>query len=281
MNLNCPILGRETKVERTAYGNDLWTIVRCQETGFVFLENPPDYSRLETEFAWERTFPEERNRREAHAPVRAAVSAFAKRAKSFLVPSRNKIASIAFSLLRAREQSNVSCSVLDVGCANGCLLVDLHHRCSQIGMSMIPLGIEVSRELATQASERTASIGGRIVFANALGGVHELNAGSVHLAVMCSFLEHECQPLPFLKRLHHILTPDGKAVLKVPNFACWNRKVLGKKWSGFRFPDHVNYFTPQTLKRLAEEAGFHVCRQWILDKFPFSDNMYAVLRKNA
>jgi hypothetical protein len=98
---------------------------------------------------------------------------------------------------------------------------------------------------------------------------------------MCSFLEHESQPLPFLKRLHQRLTPDGEIVLKVPNFSCWNRKVLGKKWSGFRFPDHVNYFTPQTLKRLAHEAGFRISRQWIIDRFPFSDNMYAVLTKDS
>jgi SAM-dependent methyltransferase len=281
MNLNCPILGRETEFDRTDYGNDLWSIVRCRETGFVFLENPPDYARLETEFAWERTSREERNRREASAPVMATVSTFAKRAKAFLFPSRNKIASIAFCLLRARTQSQVSWTVLDVGCAQGVLLVDLYNRCAQAGIGMVPLGIEVSRELALEAREKTASIGGRIAFANALDGVGEFEAGSIHLAMMCSFLEHECRPLPFLKRLHHVLTRDGEVVLKVPNFSSWNRKVRGKKWSGFRFPDHVNYFTPQTLKRLAHEAGFRVCRQSILDRFPFSDNMYAVLRKRC
>ena len=280
MNLNCPILGRETEFDRTNYGNDLWSIVRCQETGFVFLENPPDYSRLETEFAWERTSREERHRRNASDPVMATVSTIAKRAKAFLFPSRNKIASIAYCLLHARTQSQAPRSVLDVGCAEGGLLLDLYNRCAQAGINMVPLGIEVSRELALEARENTASIGGRIAFANALAGVGEFETGSIHLAVMCSFLEHECRPLPLLKRLHRVLTPGGQIVLKVPNFSSWNRKVRGKKWSGFRFPDHVNYFTPQTLKRLAHESGFRVSRQRFLDKFPLSDNMYAVLRKD-
>jgi SAM-dependent methyltransferase len=281
MILNCPILGRETEFDRTDYGNDLWPIVRCRETGFVFLENPPDYARLETEFAWERTSQEERNRRETSAPTMATVSTFAKRAKALLFPSRNKIASLAYGLLRDRTQSQASMSVLDVGCAQGHLLLDLHNRCAQAGIAMVPLGIEVSRELALKAREKTTSIGGRIAFANALAGVDEFEAGSIHLAVMCSFLEHECRPLPLLKRLHHVLTPDGEVVLKVPNFSSWNRKIRGKRWSGFRFPDHVSYFTPQTLQRLAHEAGFRVCRQRLRDRLPFSDNMYAVLRKDS
>jgi hypothetical protein len=30
-------------------------VVRCRETGFVFLANPPDYSQFESNFAWEKT----------------------------------------------------------------------------------------------------------------------------------------------------------------------------------------------------------------------------------
>jgi SAM-dependent methyltransferase len=281
MRMNCPILGRDTEADRTGYGNELWSIVRCRETGFVFLQNPPDYSRLETEFAWEKTSQEERNRRETSAPVMANVSRISKRAKAFLFPSRNKIASVAFGLLEARSQSLVPWSVLDVGCAQGSLLLELYNRCAQTGIRMVPLGIEVSRELALEAQEKTASIGGRIAFSNALDGIGEFEAGSIHLAVLCSFLEHECRPLAFLQRLHQALTSDGEVLIKVPNFSSWNRKIRDKNWSGFRFPDHVNYFTPQTLKRLAQEAGFRVFRQRILDRFPFSDNMYAVLRKGS
>ena len=70
-------------------------------------------------------------------------------------------------------------------------------------------------------------------------------------------------------------------IVKAPNFASWNWVVRGKKWCGFRYPDHVNYFTPQTLTLLASEGGFAVARQNVLDKFPLSDNMYAVLQKCA
>jgi len=44
--------------------------------------------------------------------------------------------------------------------------------------------------------------------------------------------------------------------VRVPNFASLNRRVIGKKWCGFRYPDHVNYFTPVSLRALVAKAGF-------------------------
>ena len=121
----------------------------------------------------------------------------------------------------------------------------------------------------------------KVISANAIDGSSELNPDSIHVVVMSSFLEHECRPLSLLKRLYPILTAKGVIIVKVPNFACWNRIIRGRRWCGFRYPDHVNYFTPRTLRRLAQEAGFTVSRQSYLDKFPFSDNMYAILTKRV
>ena len=275
----CPILDRATAVDKTDFCQDSWSIVRCRETGFVFLANPPEYSQLETEFAWEKTSTAERDRREAAEPVVARVSSFAKNAKLVIAPKRNKIASVAFAAMQAKNRSE-PLNVLDVGCGWGNLMVEVHSRFAQIGRNVIPVGIEVSKQLAQLSEERVAAIGGKVVCANAIDGISGLERDSIDLALMSSFLEHECQPLRLLQRLHSVLTQDGAIVLKVPNFACWNRVIRGRKWCGFRFPDHVNYFTPKTLQRLAQEARFTIVRQNVLDKFPLSDNMYAVLTKS-
>jgi len=102
----------------------------------------------------------------------------------------------------------------------------------------------------------------------------------VDLVIMSSFLEHEAQPLALLQTLAPVLSAEALIVLKVPNFGCINRSLRGGRWCGFRYPDHVNYFTPATLKRLAEEAGFVVARQQFIECLPTSDTMYAVLRKH-
>jgi hypothetical protein len=68
-------------------------------------------------------------------------------------------------------------------------------------------------------------------------------------------------------------------VVKVPNWACINRSVRGERWCGFRWPYHVNYFTPDTLREMAARAGLVVSRMSRIDVSPLSDNMYAVLMK--
>ena len=55
------------------------------------------------------------------------------------------------------------------------------------------------------------------------------------------------------------------------------RHLRGPRWCGYRWPDHVNYFTPATLQRMAEAAGLRVARMNALDRSPLSDSLYAVL----
>jgi predicted SAM-dependent methyltransferase len=124
-------------------------------------------------------------------------------------------------------------------------------------------------------------LGGQVFQASAIDGTSEFDSGSIDIVAMTSFLEHECRPLELLRRLHAIMNQNGTIVLKVPNFDCWNRKLRRDKWCGFRYPDHVNYFTPKTLRRLSQESGFEMSHQNVLDRFPLSDNMYAVLRKTV
>jgi hypothetical protein len=81
-----------------------------------------------------------------------------------------------------------------------------------------------------------------------------------------------------LRELWRTLAPGGVAIVKVPNYGSLNRRVTGRKWCGFRYPDHLNYFTPQTLRGLAEGCGYRV-RFGLTDRLPTSDNMYAVLTK--
>lgn len=278
MEAVCPILGRMTRVEPTPFSRDVWNIVRCCESGFVFLANPPDYSQLTSEFAWEVTSQAESERRKAAEPVLSRISHWGKRAKVTLFPRRNRFFTLADWVLRDRPEDQ-SLRFLDIGCAGGELLVDLHARFAEQGRRITPIGIEVSPPLAEAAAVNFEPMGGLVVRNNAIDGSAGMAAGSIDIAIMSSFLEHECQPLTLLKQLHPLIADDGAIVLKVPNFGCWNRSFRAGRWCGFRYPDHVNYFTPATLRRLAAESGWQVARQRTLDCLPFSDTMYAVLRK--
>jgi hypothetical protein len=96
--------------------------------------------------------------------------------------------------------------------------------------------------------------------------------------VLRSYLEHELHPRAVLAELHRTLAHGGVALVKVPNYGSLNRRLTGRKWCGFRYPDHLNYFTPASLSCMATACGYEACFR-LTDKLPTSDNMYAVLRK--
>ena len=68
------------------------------------------------------------------------------------------------------------------------------------------------------------------------------------------------------------------AIIKVPNYNSINRRVRGNKWCGFRFPDHVNQFTPKTLLTMVSNANYEVVKFNFFDYLPTSDNMWMVIK---
>ena len=279
MQTNNPLLNRLTEVEIVDNTHQPWLRVRCRETNFYFIANPPDYKRLSEEFAWEKSLKSERERRKKEEVVISKASSLAKSVKFLLNPKRNKMFAIANSI--ARESPKKQIRVLDIGCGNGKLMADFCQRFSAQDIQVIPLGIEVSMYLAEVSRRKFSKAGGDVIENNAIDGMRQIEPGSIDMVIMHSFLEHEAKPRELLSAIYNALTSDGSVILKVPNFDCWNRKIRGKSWPGFRFPDHVSYFTPKTLAMLAEQTNFELARQNLSDRLPLSDNMYAVLKKRS
>lgn len=278
MKCVCPISEELTQVEETRFSRDSWTIVKCPKTDFVFLANPPEYVQLESDFSWEKTAEAETTRRLKEEPLLYRWSGFTKSVRRFLFPKRNAFFAITRKVVQHMKPGQ-PLQFLDVGCGWGNLLEDMHGRFNRLGRRIIPNGIEISRELAGISEKKITALGGKLVSASAVEGADQFDAESMDVIILSSFLEHECQPLTLMRKLHPILAPEGVVILKVPNFASWNRVVRGPKWCGFRFPDHVNYFTPKTLRKLVQSANFTVAQQNLMHRFPFSDSMYAVLKK--
>ncbi len=150
---------------------------------------------------------------------------------------------------------------LEIGCG----------RSTRIASGPKPYGIEISEALARQANPAFAARAGKVIHAPAVEGLAQLPDRFFDAVLMRSYLEHEAQPRLVLNETRLTLKTGGIVYVRVPTYGSLNRRVMGSKWCGFRFPDHVNYFTSKHLKRLAASCGFNYRRiNWLS---PFDDNL--------
>jgi SAM-dependent methyltransferase len=277
----CPLLDRPAASIGLDAAPAPWDLRRCAETGFVYLANPPDQHLFRDEFAWEVTHEREANRRRRREPLLHALSVWTKTVRHRLL-RRDKVAVLAADLLRtAARDVPGPLRLVDVGCGEGTLALRVADRLAPaVAERLEPVGIELSNVLAHRADRKLRTHGGRCIHATGIEGLTDLERSSVQVIVLSCILEHEIAPLPLLRNCRACLAADGRMIVKVPNYACLARHVRGRRWCGYRWPDHVNYFTPATLAATARAAGLRVVRMSLMDRNPISDSLYAVLGRD-
>lgn len=259
---DCPMCGssRDGAAE-TAYSVSPWPMRECPTCALVYLSVAPEYAELRETMAWEKSSVVEDQWRDRRRPILRKLSK-ATRWRLQVMPRKSPAAIL--------EKYLGGGNVVDVGCGDGKQLMEL-------APQFVPFGVEISRGLAARARERCAARGGDVINAPAMDGLAASPEGFFAGAILRSYLEHERDPVGVLRVLRARMAPGGIAVVKVPNYGCLNRKVLGHHWSGFRFPDHLNYFTPATLSDIAVRGGFRADFRGPTYKMPISDNMWALL----
>ena len=264
----CPLCGRDNSEQSALrYSKNPWKLKKCTQCALVYLENTPGYDALKVECAWEKTYQEEKLRRRQGRALRYLVSDAGKKAKKWVRGGGQRAKEQRF-IRRYIKQGRM----LDVGCGTGKTLLDLPD-------TVVPYGIEISPVLANRSRQYCELRGGFVVNDNALNALESMESDFFDGIIMRAFLEHEIKPLQLLETVRRTLKPGGRVIIKVPNFACVNRLLTGRRWCGFRFPDHVNYFTPSSLRRLALQTGYRVLHFGIFNRFPLSDNMWMVTER--
>jgi SAM-dependent methyltransferase len=134
--------------------------------------------------------------------------------------------------------------LLEIGCSTGELL-------AAANSSFAAVGVE-----ADERNSLVARAGGLDCFNGTLA-----DAGfpdrSFDAAAMYHVIEHFPSPRAELRELRRVIKAGGWLVIETPNIgAVWFR-LLGARWRQF-IPDHLFFFTPQTITRLCEESGFEV-----------------------
>lgn len=129
--------------------------------------------------------------------------------------------------------------VLDVGCSTGAFLFQLQNRFSgQYGV----LGTDV----AGPALDYAESKGIPVRRGNFLEEKFENDFNAV---TFWAVVEHLVHPRPFLEKADTVLKPGGFCFVLAPNFRSLATRLLGARYR-YILPQHVNYFTVETLAAL-------------------------------
>jgi 2-polyprenyl-3-methyl-5-hydroxy-6-metoxy-1,4-benzoquinol methylase len=136
--------------------------------------------------------------------------------------------------------------ILELGCGDGNFLAVLRRHGWQVH------GQEFSADAAALVGHRH----GISVSTGNLAGMSP--AGLFPVVAAYHVLEHVYHPAEWVQRVRALLEPGGLLHLQVPNGASLTRRVTGRTWAGFVFPEHVYFYTPATLGSFLERSGFAV-----------------------
>lgn len=132
---------------------------------------------------------------------------------------------------------------LDVGCGRGTLIVD-----------MAECGFRNVTGIDARVDEDIFYDNGARVFATSLSDA----TGAYDVVMMHHVFEHFDDPLGALQNAHRLLRPLGHLVVRTPvaNRHAW--QAYGANWVQLDAPRHVYVHTPESLKIVADKAGFAI-----------------------
>ena len=147
-------------------------------------------------------------------------------------------------LWKSLNQSDMP-RLLDVGCSTGWITSISR----DIGFDV--LGIEANKNRASYGREKY-----KIDIIE--GYIEDIDFNEKFDAVtMFHLFEHLKDPAGILNKISTVLTSNGKVLIVVPNSESLGVKIFGRNYN-WNIPDHISFFSPQTLTSILQSAGFDV-----------------------
>lgn len=148
------------------------------------------------------------------------------------------------SLLDAFEPYRKTNNIIDVGCGDGFFLETARKRKWNVfGTEFTQEKIEACRQKGIQIT--TSPLDSNLY-----------QAGFFDVVTSFEVIEHINTPQQELKSFDAVLRNGGVVYITTPNFNSISRSILKSKWNIIEYPEHLSYYTKQTLTLLFRKRNF-------------------------
>jgi 2-polyprenyl-3-methyl-5-hydroxy-6-metoxy-1,4-benzoquinol methylase len=173
------------------------------------------------------------------------------------IPLKDRIISRitnSFNMSRVKAISSIfnitsSTKILDIGCGKGAFLYLLKEK-----FHGHPKGLDFDKKCAAYCQKELDLD----VREGDVNNHDEAIKESYDIITMWAYLEHEPDPISTLKKVRSLLSDDGLLFIEVPNEQSLENKIFGKKSFLYEVPVHMYNFSPLTLAKLVNKAGFKI-----------------------
>ena len=195
-------------------------LVKCRSCGFVFCERKPSLNELKKHYS------------------------LYQRATSISEITLKRYNQLLDSFEPYRKTNNI----IDVGCGDGHFLVVAKKRKWNV------YGTEFTREAIGICNQKGIQMNEGPLDAE------QYSPGFFDVITSFEVLEHINTPCSEIMTFHKILRLGGAVYITTPNFNSISRNILGPEWNIIEFPEHLSYYTKQTLTFLFKQNNFKPIR---------------------
>ncbi len=150
--------------------------------------------------------------------------------------------------------------ILDIGCGEGSFLKKFPSSKWQ------RTGIEINKNLANIA-HRTVKYSKIITIPIEIA---KLPKQGFEIITMWHVFEHISNPKVVLKSLNKLINPHGYLVIEVPHGNSLYRKLFSRHWQLLLLPQHIYFWTKESITLALNNAGFRVIKISYSGIFTFS-----------
>ena len=215
----------------------VFRVVKCNSCGLVYLNPRPTFQSMADYYPpeyYDITMP---NR------ISPSPDGFRNLVTNLLAMAgnRGRIKSVEKNHILDRQTK-----LLDLGCGNGNFLYALKEK-----KGCEVAGVEFCAEMAKYCSSQLGlDVREGVLLENRFAD------GCFDVVTMWHYFEHEFNPLGVLWEVRRILKDDGLVVMEIPTIDCWPAKLFKSKWFPLEVPRHVVHYSPKTIERILNKAGF-------------------------